>query len=115
MIAVKPTESDLIAAIWIRRKRLFTGKIGLFTWLGIACSLVTGVLLIVLGPMYGIGTSIGYWFLGTYVYVMSMIGLIFLLTPVRVKRIFKRAKLEELSYTLDWNDESDLLGVFRTS
>lgn len=105
MIRATPTESDLVAAIWIRRKRLFTGKMGWFTWLGIACALATGVLLIVLGPEYGIDVSTGYWLLGIYSWVWIVVGLIFLMTPIKVKRIFKRLRLAETSYTIDWDQE----------
>lgn len=106
MVSVSWQEGDLIAAIWMRRKRLFTGKIGWFTWTGIVCALLTCFLMIMLGPEYGLDASIGYWFLGFYVWIWVVVGSIFLLTPVKVKRLYKKLRLAEKPYSLDWDRET---------
>jgi hypothetical protein len=106
VITVTPQESDLLAAIWMRRKRMFMGKMGLLIWFGAAGVVLGCILIIVYGPKSGLNVSIGYWILGIYAWVWVLIGFTFLLTPIKVRRLYKKLKLAEMPYTLDWDDEN---------
>jgi len=105
MITVTPQEEDIVAAIWMRRKRLYAGKMGMLVWGGVAMGLATGVVEAIFGPRYGIPSSIGYSILGFYVFLWALIGLHYALTPIRVRRIYKKFKLAERPYTLEWDEE----------
>jgi hypothetical protein len=105
VITVIPQESDLSAAIWMRRKRLFTGKMGLLIWSGIASVVLGCVLIIAFAPESGIDANFGYWVLGIYVGLWVIVGITALLTPLKVRRLYKKLKLAELPYTLDWDNE----------
>lgn len=106
MITVIPQESDLSAAIWMRRKRLFTGKMGLLIWSGIASVVLGCVLIIAFAPESGIDASFGYWVLGIYVGLWVIVGITALLTPLKVRRLYRKVKMAEMSYTLDWDHEN---------
>jgi hypothetical protein len=105
MITVTPQEEDILAAVWMRRKRLFTGKMGLLLWSGVASVLLIGGALIIVGPRYGIVLEPVYWLLGVYGSVWALAGLHWALTPIRVKRLYKKLKLADRPYTLAWDDE----------
>ena len=104
MITITPQPEDAMALIWARRRKLFTGKMGLLMWSGPVLVLFMGGGMVVFGPQYGIPAEVGYWVLGFFAWLWSMLGLSFALTPWIVRRRFRKFKLSEQTYTIDWDD-----------
>lgn len=94
-----------MAIIWMRRRKLYSGKTGLLIWSGVVVTIATGGGLVLFGPNYGIPTSPGYWLLGIYAWVWAVIGLSYAITPWAIRRRFKKFNISGRAYTIDWDDE----------
>lgn len=104
MITITPQPEDAMAIIWARRRKLFTGKIGLLIWSGPVLAVLLGGGVVVFGPQYGIPADDGYWMLGFFAWLWAMMGLSYASTPWLVRRRFRKFNLAEQSYTIDWDD-----------
>ena len=116
MITVTPQEEDITAVIWLKRKLLFTGKSGLRIWFGAAGPFIGFGLIIIFGSELPLPVSIGYWAIGIYLGLWLLAGLSCLLTPIQVKRIYKKHNVSEMTYSLEWDHENLISGGanFRT-
>ncbi|HEY1773707.1 MAG TPA: YcxB family protein [Gammaproteobacteria bacterium] len=104
MLTITPQSEDAMALIWMRRRKIFTGKVGVLIWLGAICAVGTGGALVLFGPDYGIPASYGYWMLGLYGWVWAVAIISAAFTPWVVRRRFEKFKLAGQSYTIDWDD-----------
>ncbi len=104
MLTIMPQVEDAMAIIWMRRRKLYTGKVGFFMWGGPIVAIASGAWLLMFGPEYGLPADFGYWLIGLYVWVWILIGLNFALEPWTVRRRFKKFNLAERSYSIDWDD-----------
>lgn len=110
MITFTMQEKDVLASIRMRRKQFRTSRSGLFLfWIPMAIWVLDGMFgiwLVIFGPSHGVSASYGYWVLGFFGYFIIVLGLVYVLTPVGVRRRYKKLDLASTPAKLDWDDEN---------
>lgn len=110
MIEYNIQKKDLIASIRMRRKRMRTGVVGIFWFwfpmlIALSCG-ICGLWLVIMGPWRALSSGFGYWLLGFFAYFLTMLGLVYVLTPIGVMLRYNKIGFASISIKLDWNDEN---------